>query len=327
MLSIGSNINEVRVDGSLRALRRDLEAFQEFGLGAAEISIHGLDLVRNGRLDRRRTAEVRTVLADFGFRCSTHAPNPLNLMNRHIPELHRDVLYASLEFSAIIGAGCMVYHPGRYLAEEEFGISGPKTLPPDETRELLDHEAKVLQEAADRFPEVIIAMENARPYLHHSPYCYAELPFELLAQIRRINRPNVRMTLDFGHLQLAERYYGFDPVAAVSAADPFIAHCHVHDNFGHPVYYNEKIQTQQIPFGRGDSHMPVGWGSVPFHNLFALFIHDFQGLLICELRSRYFEQTGEAAANLAAILHDLGVEIGKGRAEISSISHPKRTDS
>ena len=88
----------------------------------------------------------------------------------------------------------------------------------------------------------------------------------------------------------------------------FIAHCHVHDNFGHPVYYNEKIQTQQIPFGRGDSHMPVGWGSVPFSSLFAQFIGGFQGLLICELRSRYFEQTGEAAANLAAILRDLGVK-------------------
>ena len=54
--------------------------------------------------------------------------------------------------------------------------------------------------------------------------------------------------------------------------------------------------------------MPVGWGSVPFSSLFAQFIGGFQGLLICELRSRYFEQTGEAAANLAAILRNLGVK-------------------
>ena len=51
MLNIGSNINEVRVDGSLKALQRDLSAFAGFGLTAAEISIHGLDAVRNGDLD------------------------------------------------------------------------------------------------------------------------------------------------------------------------------------------------------------------------------------------------------------------------------------
>ena len=35
MLSIGSNINEVRIDGNLKALSRDMSAFQEFGLWIA----------------------------------------------------------------------------------------------------------------------------------------------------------------------------------------------------------------------------------------------------------------------------------------------------
>jgi len=309
MLNIGSNINEVRVDGSLKALQRDLSAFQGFGLTAAEISIHGLDAVRNGELDTRRTSEINTILADFPFRYSTHAPNPLNLMDRSYPELHRDVLHASLEFSSEIGARCMAYHPGRYLVEEEFGIRGPLSFTSHEKQELRDHEAKVLQEAADCFPEVIIAMENARPYRHHSPYCYAEIPKKLAKQIQRINRSNVRMTLDFGHLHLSARYYHLDAAAEVRAAAPFIAHCHVHDDFGRSVYYTEKTQTHQIPFGKGDAHMPVGWGSIPFDDLFAEFIRDYDGLLICELRSRYFEQTGESAENLAAILEKLGIRM------------------
>ncbi len=307
MLNIGSNINEARVDGSLKALQHDLAAFRGFGLTAAEISIHGLDAVRNGCIDRRRTSEIRAILAEFPFSYSTHAPNPLNLMDNHSFAMHRDVLHAALEFSSAIGARCMVYHPGRYLAEEEFGIRGQVSLTVNEKQLLLDHEAEVLQEAADSFPEVIIAMENARPYLYHSPYCYAEVPHELTVQIRRINRTNVRMTLDFGHLHLSARHYGLDMIAEVRAAAPFIAHCHAHDNFGRSVYYSEKSQTHQIPFGRGDSHMPVGWGTVPFHDLFAEFVGDYSGLLICELRSRYFEQTGEAAENLAAILQKLGV--------------------
>jgi len=305
MLNIGSNINEARVDGNLGVLRHDLEAFLQFGLTAAEISIHGLDAVRNGKLDHRRTSEIQKILEDLPFSYSTHAPNPLNLMDNRCFGMHRDVLHASLEFSAAIGAGCMVYHPGRYLPEEEFGIRGPITLSEKEKQLLLDHEAEVLQEAADSFPEVIIAMENARPYLHHSPYCYAEIPGQLATQIRRIEKNNVRMTLDFGHLHLSARHFGLDTVAEVRTAASLIAHCHVHDNFGHSVYYTEKSQTAQIPFGRGDSHMPVGWGSVPFYNILAVFIQNFKGLLICELRGRYFEQTGEAARNLAAILEQL----------------------
>ena len=302
MLKIGSNINEVRVDGSLKALQRDLAAFQEFGLTAAEISIHGLDAVRNGRLDPRRTSEIQKILADFPFAYSTHAPNPLNLMDHHCPGMHNDVLLASLEFTSAIGARCMVYHPGRFLPEVQFAIKGPLKLTSEQQQALLLHEAQLLQEAADSFSETIIAMENARPYLHHSPYCYAEIPHVLATQVGQINRDNVRMTLDFGHLHLSAKFYNLDIIGEVSSIAPFIAHCHVHDNFGHSVYATEKIQTHQLPFGKGDSHMPVGWGNIPFQALLAEFIHEYDGLLICELRSRYFEQTGEATKNLATLL-------------------------
>jgi len=305
MLSIGSNINEVRVDGSLRALKEDLSAFLCFGLTAAEITVHGLDAVRNGRLDRKKTSQVKAITSDFPFAYSVHAPNPLNLMDRDYTRLHRDVLWASLEFSAEIGAQVMVYHPGRYLAEERFGVTTPFFPETEAKLRLLEEEAAILQEAADAFPEVIIAMENARPYLHYSPYCYAEVPRELKVQVEHINRKNVRINLDFGHLQMSSRFYGLDPVAEVRNIAPLIAHCHVHDNFGNPVYHTEKLQTHQIPFGRGDSHMPVGWGDIPFSTIFAEFIDSYDGMLICELRGRYFEQTRESAENLTTLLKDL----------------------
>jgi sugar phosphate isomerase/epimerase len=302
MLSIGSNINEIRVDGSLTALKNDLDAFLGFGLNAAEITIHGLDLVRNGRCDMKKALTVKSMLNDFPFRISAHAPNPLNLMDTALPDLHRDVLLASLESASIIGAECLVLHPGRFIAEEEFAVRKSSLLTPSEKQALLDHEVRVLTEAADAYPEIIIAMENARPYLHHSPYCYAEKPDELIRQIRRINKPSVLMTLDFGHLHLSSRFYGFDELESVKNAAPYIAHCHVHDNFGRSVYPTEKIQTHQIPFGRGDAHMPVGWGDISFDSLFSPFITDYRGILICELRSRYFDSTGEAAETLRAIL-------------------------
>ena len=309
MLSIGSNINEARVDGSLSALQRDLTAFAGFGLTAAEISVHGMDAVRNGKLDRKRATAVATMLGDFPFRYSTHAPNPLNLMDRHNVALHREVLHASLEFTEAIGATCMVYHPGRFLVEESFALGTPVEYSAGQQADLLASEAEVLREAADAFPGVTIAMENARPYLHHSPYCYAEKPADLARQIHAIDRENVRMTLDFGHLHLSAGFYGLDEIAEVRNLASLIAHCHVHDNYGRPIYYWEKNQAHQIPFGKGDSHMPAGWGNIAFASLFAEFIEDFEGLLICELRSRYFEQTGEAAQHLENMLRALQTEV------------------
>ena len=258
MLNIGSNINEMRVDGSVSRLRSDLEAFQSFGLTAAEISIHGLDLVKNGSLDRKRAAEVQSVMADFPFRYSAHAPNPLNLMDQQYLELHREVLHASLEFAAEAGIEVLVYHPGRFLVEETFAISGPVALAQDEQLRLLDDEARLLQEASDGFPTVTIAMENARPYLYHSPYCYAELPARLKQQIERIDRPNVRMTLDFGHLHMASCFYNLNPVDEVRNCAPLVTHCHVHDNFGNPVTYAEKNQMHQLPFGKRSEERRVG---------------------------------------------------------------------
>lgn len=305
MLRIGSNINEVRVDGNLQALRNDLAEFTRIGLTAAEISIHGIDAVVNGRLNHRRMTEIVSILRDFPFCYSTHAPNPLNLMDDACPEMHLDVLRASLEFSATVGAQCMVYHPGRFLAEEEFSIKGPRSFSHEERLQKLEQEAEILQREADAIPEVVITMENARPYRYHSPYCYAEMPHELFRQVERIDRPNVGMTLDFGHLNLSAHHYNFDALKEVSLVSSKIVHCHVHDNFGLSAYHSEKLQTHQIPFGRGDSHMPVGWGNINFNELLAPFIANYQGLLICELRSRYFHYTQESMLNLRAHIESL----------------------
>lgn len=305
MLRIGSNISEVRVDGQLENMRRDLDAFLNFGLTAAEIGVHGTDVIRNGKLDSRRLSEIVKILADYPFAYSVHAPNPLNLMDEDDFDLHVDVMRASLEFSQAVSAEALVYHPGRFQVEESFGPLGKVEVPVSRQQQLLELEAEVLRNFADEFPDQVIAMENARPYRFHSPYCYAETISDLKAQVDRIDRSNVGITLDFGHLHMSSKFFGFDEISAVRDIVPLIRHCHVHDNFGGAVYHTEKQQTQQIPLGRGDAHMPVGWGEIDFYTLFDLFLLDYKGLLIAELRSRYFESTGESATNIVYIAKSL----------------------
>ena len=305
MITIGTKIDEVRIDGSLHAFRKDLATFASLGMEAVEIPVHGVDAIKNGILDRIRVRTVRGILREFEFRCSVHSPNPLNLMDEEDFLKHYSVFQASLEFAGEIGARVLVYHAGRFMPEETFCLSLAPRRDPDREKRLLDQEREALRQLADEFPEVAIAVENARPYLFHSPYCYGERIDLLQDQVREVNRPNVQITLDTGHLFMSSRFYRFDPEEAVRSMKDLIVHTHVHDNFGGAIYYNQKIQTHQIPLGKGDAHMPVGWGAVPFSSLLSAYLPSYSGLMIMELRSRYFGNLQESKASLLQVIDSL----------------------
>jgi sugar phosphate isomerase/epimerase len=265
LITIGTKIDEIRIDGNLQTFRSDLEKFAALKLGAVEIPVHGLDAIKNGMLDRRKVGNILAILRDFDFRYSVHSPNPLNLMEEGSFAKHYSVFQASLEFTAEIGARVLVYHAGRFLPEETFCLPLIPQRDPDRERRLLEQEKEALQKLTEKFPELVITVENARPYLYHSPYCYGERIDFLRDQIRAVNRPNVQITLDIGHMFMSSRFYAFDPVEAVRSVRDLIAHTHVHDNFGDAIYYSQKIQTHQIPLGKGDLHMPWGGEAFLFH--------------------------------------------------------------
>jgi sugar phosphate isomerase/epimerase len=218
---------------------------------------------------------------------------------------HYSVFQASLEFTGAIGARVLVYHAGRFIPEEAFCIPLVPRRDAERENRLLEQEKEALQKLAEEFPEVVIAVENARPHLFHSPYCYGERIDLLRDLVKDVSRPNVLITLDTGHLFMSSRFFAFDPVEATRSVKDLIVHTHVHDNFGGAIYYNEKIQTHQIPLGKGDAHMPVGWGSVPFSSILATYLHSYSGLMIMELRSRYFGNLKESKNNLVQILNSL----------------------
>ena len=308
MITIGTKIDEIRIDGNLQNFRSDLEKFAALKLEAVEIPVHGLDAIKNGVLDRRRVENILGILRDFDFRYSVHSPNPLNLMEEGSFAKHYSVFQASLEFTAEIGTRVLVYHAGRFLPEETFCLPLIPQRDPDRERRLLEQEKGALQKLAEEFPGVVIAVENARPYLFHSPYCYAEKLDSMKEVVQAVNRPNVQITLDIGHLYMAAQFYSFDPVKVVRSINELIAHTHVHDNFGGAIYYNEKIQTHQIPLGRGDAHMPVGWGEIPIALILSAYLRSHSGLMILELRNRYFNHLQKSKANLVQLLNSLTSE-------------------
>ncbi len=302
MQELGAKIDETMIDRSLPRLKTGLDVLREHEFLAVELPVHGLDAIRNGKLDYAQVMHVRELLSEYDFHYSVHSPDPVNLMDQNELDLHVAVLKASIEFALLINATVLVYHPGRYISEELFMLYEKHNISSDEKRKLLDKEALLLQRIADEYPEMTICMENSRPYLFHSPYCYAERLGHLADQVERINRKNIKINLDFGHLYLSSKHYGFDAIKAVKDVRLHIGHTHIHDNFGKVIFHHEKQQTRLVPFGRGDSHMPVGWGEIPFENILSTFIDGYEGMFMMELRGRYFDNLPESRDNLMAIL-------------------------
>jgi len=298
----GSKIDGTRIDGSLDKLFRDLEKIRDMGAKAVELPIHGLDAIFNGKLRRERLEKIVNILGNFEFQYSIHSPNPLNLMDMDLPELHKDVLLATLEFARIIRAKIVVLHPGRFLPEERFFIYPVKNPNLSQKKKMLEKEAVILQSAARQYPDIFIALENARPYLDLSPYTYAESIQELKTQVININRENVKINLDFGHLYMTSVFYQYDLMDAVIDIRDLVVHTHVHDNFGRAVHHYEKIQTHQLPFGRGDSHMPPGFGDLPIKKIIKTLLPDYKGMFMLELRSRYFNDIKESCNKIKSIV-------------------------
>jgi len=258
-VKIGINSDAGRLDGNLTLLEEDLGRFQTVGFTHVELSVHGVGAMVNGALLPERVKEVCRILAGFDLHYTVHAPNPLNLMNQTDPATEKRLLASSIEFAGAVGAEILVCHSGRYRPEEHFGLPRPPLSLRDEER-LWAAEVRALQELSPVAAAcgVRLCLENARPYLDGSPYCYAEHLDELLRMVRQ----------------------------AVREIRPCVRHIHLHDNFGKACASYEKKQYELVATGRGDLHLPPGWGEIPMREMFEL-LDDYSGVVLLELRPRY----------------------------------------
>ncbi len=312
----GINAAAARLDNNLGTLARDLGYFAELGFDYVEIPVHGVGAMAGGRLLPRRVEEIRRLLARFPFRYTVHAPNPLNLMDLENLPWQKQVLRESLEFAAAIGSEVLVYHSGRYIPEESFHLpGGRRNLSPEVKDEMRRQEREALLDLAEKAKQlgVTIAMENARPYLDGSPYCYAEHLSLLVEQVKAIGHPRVGITLDVGHAYISARYYGSDFLEAVALAAPYVRHLHLHDNFGRVSSSLEKKQAELMAAGRGDLHLPIGFGEIPVADVLAL-LRDYSGVIVHEIRPRYWEWAGAALERGQQLVACLGAAARKSSA-------------
>jgi len=208
------------------------------------------------------------------------------------------------------------------IKREGLGQNGiPKVPSPKKIERLKKIEVKTLQELADFAKDlgVTIAIENTCPDLKEETlwelskqfngrmfppsalapqtpkpiflqevrkYKYGTKIEELVDQVKKIDRDNAGITLDFGHAYLASKYYRFKFLDSIKLALPYIKHLHIHDCFGKSQQLYGEQDINLIQFGIGDMHMPVGWGEIPYDKIFPL-LQNYNGVLCLELKPRY----------------------------------------
>ena len=174
MMKIGYRVDDQKIDGSLRNLSAELDSLKDIGLQCVELPAHGMDVIRNCEIDAPVLNKVKDILGGYDLEYTVHCADSMNLMDEDNIRDNLGVFASSLEFCRQIRSKVFVYHPGRYIPEEEFNFNYGKKADESQRKELLAAERIYIKEKAAAYPEIRICMENARPYKNMAHYCYAE---------------------------------------------------------------------------------------------------------------------------------------------------------
>ncbi len=297
-------------------LEEGLAWVAEQGYELVEMNPHSLGLIVNGTVRADVLADYVAVLHNFDLRYTIHGLNRLNLAYDPRHELCKQIMRAQLELCQAIGAQLLVYHSGlQALDGVRHGLR--QTLLNDE--ELVAGAAREVHALRELAPiaddaGVIIGMENGdshqwehkliaqqgQPRIElakHHPRL--QIP-PIVRQLEAIDHPQVGMTLDIAHLHIAAHDLGFDYLTAVEQAAPWVCHLHANDNFGR-LDQGFDNEVDRWAYGEADLHLPPGWGTIPYAEVFAR-LPNYQGDLILEIKAGFADYFGESLQTMRNIL-------------------------
>lgn len=297
-------------------LEEGLSWIVDQGYQLVEMNPHSLAMIVNGAVRQDVLANFVAVLRNFDLRYTIHGLNRLNLAYDPRHTLCKQIMRCQIEVCRAVGAGVLVYHSGlQALDQVQSGVR--RTLLSD--YELLvgaEQEVAALCELAPIAADagVIIGMENGdshqwehtllaqfgRPRADLSKH-HARLHIPpIVRQLEAINHPNVAMTLDIAHLHIAAHDMGFDYLTAIEQAAPWVKHLHANDNFGR-LDQGFDNEVDRWAYGEADMHLPPGWGSIPYTEVFAR-LPDYQGDLILEIKAGFADFFGESLSTMRGLL-------------------------
>jgi len=291
----GTGISAHKRADDLSDLDAELDMIEALGVETIELPTYDMDVVVGGRIRRPQLEALKRAVAgrDVGF--SVHGPLSINFMDEayRLPR-HFEVLQASLEVAAEVGAENYVVHSGLTPRQQGDGIEEAYRR----QREWLARAGDVArQHGLHLCVETLFAGFDGRGY--------ASTPVRLAGELAAISHPNVMATLDFSHSYLKLDFDGrrADFVEEVKALAPYARHLHVHDSFGRQDDIWMFTDGERLAYGHGDLHLPVGWGDIPWETLIDECTFPEGAVFNIELKQRYWyaaQETVEATKALAA---------------------------
>lgn len=235
-------------------LHRRLDEIEALGIDSIELPTFEMDVVVGGRIIRPQLARLKAACAGRKVGWTVHGPLAINLMDEpHRLSRHMQVLTASLEAAAEVGAGVYVLHTGHVPLQLNAGVEAAYAR----QREWFARAGDIA--AAHR---LIICVENVFDWTWGT--LSTASASRLAREIAAVDHPAVRATVDFSHAALEAGSRGGDFLSEAKALTPLARHLHLHDSFGRPDDIYMFTDGERLAFGHGDLHLPVGWGDLPW---------------------------------------------------------------
>lgn len=280
----GVGISASKRANDLSDFGAELDMIEALGVDLIEIPTFDCDLVIGGRIRKPQLDALQKACAGRSVAYSAHGPLAINFMDKpwHIPR-HLEVLEASLDVAAAIGAHHYVLHAGLCSDVRHDGIEDAYAR----QRELL-HIAGDLAKARN----LLICVETLFEY---DGWKYTSTPKRLARELAAVNHPQVMATIDFSHsyikLDSDRRRESF--VEEIQALAPYAKHLHVHDSFGRQDDQWMYSQGERMAYGNGDLHLPVGWGDIPWEDIIQTCTFPEGVVFNIELDQRHWYAAGE----------------------------------
>ena len=254
----GTSVNN-NSSSNLEILEEELTQFKLLEVDSIELPIYALDIIVGKKIFKPEIDKLKKIISTFDFNYTVHGELSVNLMDEEFFTDHKEVLKKNIEVSGELGASHLVTHFG-YTTKKIFEDKNHYS-------ELLEKQNECYEELSSLADScnVTLAIECLFPF---NMEAYAPLPSEIAHNLNQINHKRIKACLDFSHAYINCNYNNADYISEIKTMAPLSEHLHMHDSFGllqkMPTFY----KSEAVSYGLGDIHLPLGWGNIPFDEIF-----------------------------------------------------------
>ncbi|MBC2885542.1 sugar phosphate isomerase/epimerase [Ochrobactrum sp. CM-21-5] len=244
-------------DGNFSTLEGAIRNIVELGSDVVELSLYGEEIISGGRLIPHRVERLVGITKQFDVRYSVHGQIVSNFMDYDHLAYQKAAVRAMLELCNRVEAEILVHHSGSAPMPALSRIPGLDNM----ERDALGEMAEIARGYGVRIAlENIFAISDAE---------YRQTPAQVGETVAAVNHPAVCGLIDFSHAYIESTRLGLDWREQIRAMAPVTGHLHIHDSFGRPYTMTKFYHpAEATALGIGDLHLPIGWGDIPWEEIF-----------------------------------------------------------